>query len=226
MRRMNSMFHGHQGASARTTLHVALDRQRGSPGRPTRAAGARCGSAPRGRRVAGQRRARQRDQRRASRRGRRARRGRSGSAASGCPATRSTTPAQRRSRPEPRPSAPARGGAASRSSTYRRRTRRAGSGRRRAGYVMPRVVGRRPPAGTAPGRRARQRRGAPVRIEPGGRRGRRGTKRTGVAGRAAGRSSRARARTTVAGQTKPPRLGPSGPSMIGMSPVKSIVPTA
>ena len=30
----------------------------------------------------------------------------------------------------------------------------------------------------------------------------------------------------VAGQTKPPRLGPSGPRMIGMSPVKSMVPTA
>ena len=30
----------------------------------------------------------------------------------------------------------------------------------------------------------------------------------------------------VAGQTKPPKLGPSGPRMIGMSPVKSIVPTA
>ena len=29
---------------------------------------------------------------------------------------------------------------------------------------------------------------------------------------------------TVAGQTKPPRLGPSGPRMIGMSPVKSIAP--
>ena len=32
--------------------------------------------------------------------------------------------------------------------------------------------------------------------------------------------------TTVAGHTKPPRLGPSGPSRIGMSPVKSTVPTA
>ncbi len=31
--------------------------------------------------------------------------------------------------------------------------------------------------------------------------------------------------TTVAGQTKPPRLGPSGPSTIGMSPVKSTAPT-
>ena len=34
------------------------------------------------------------------------------------------------------------------------------------------------------------------------------------------------ASTIVAGQTKPPRLGPSGPRMIGMSPVKSMVPTA
>ena len=34
------------------------------------------------------------------------------------------------------------------------------------------------------------------------------------------------AAATVAGQTKPPRLGPSGPRMIGMSPVKSIVPIA
>ncbi len=33
-------------------------------------------------------------------------------------------------------------------------------------------------------------------------------------------------RATTAGQTKPPRLGPSGPRMIGMSPVKSIAPTA
>ena len=32
--------------------------------------------------------------------------------------------------------------------------------------------------------------------------------------------------TMVAGQTKPPRLGPSGPRMTGMSPVKSIVPMA
>ena len=31
---------------------------------------------------------------------------------------------------------------------------------------------------------------------------------------------------TVAGQTNPPRLGPSGPRMTGMSPVKSMVPTA
>ena len=30
--------------------------------------------------------------------------------------------------------------------------------------------------------------------------------------------------TTVAGQVKPPRLGPSGPSTTGVSPVKSIVP--
>ena len=36
------------------------------------------------------------------------------------------------------------------------------------------------------------------------------------------RSSRA----ITAGQTKPPRLGPSGPRMIGMSPVKSIAPMA
>ena len=31
--------------------------------------------------------------------------------------------------------------------------------------------------------------------------------------------------TTVTGQTKPPRLGPSGPSRIGVSPVKSSAPT-
>ena len=31
---------------------------------------------------------------------------------------------------------------------------------------------------------------------------------------------------TVAGQTKPPRLGPSGPKITGMSPVKSTVPIA
>ena len=31
--------------------------------------------------------------------------------------------------------------------------------------------------------------------------------------------------TTVTGQTNPPRLGPSGPSRIGVSPVKSKVPT-
>ncbi len=31
---------------------------------------------------------------------------------------------------------------------------------------------------------------------------------------------------TTNGQTKPPRLGPSGPSRIGMSPVKSTAPTA
>ena len=31
--------------------------------------------------------------------------------------------------------------------------------------------------------------------------------------------------TTVTGQTKPPRLGPSGPSRIGVSPVKSRAPT-
>ena len=44
--------------------------------------------------------------------------------------------------------------------------------------------------------------------------------------RRAGPSSTARPSTIVAGQTKPPRLGPSGPRMIGMSPVKSMVPTA
>ena len=32
-------------------------------------------------------------------------------------------------------------------------------------------------------------------------------------------------RTTVTGQTNPPRLGPSGPSRIGVSPVKSKAPT-
>ena len=32
--------------------------------------------------------------------------------------------------------------------------------------------------------------------------------------------------SSVTGQTNPPRLGPSGPRMIGMSPVKSTVPTA
>ena len=42
----------------------------------------------------------------------------------------------------------------------------------------------------------------------------------------AGRSSTARPARRSAGQTKPPRLGPSGPRMIGMSPVKSMVPTA
>ena len=31
---------------------------------------------------------------------------------------------------------------------------------------------------------------------------------------------------TTAGQTKPPSDGPSGPRMIGVSPVKSIAPTA
>ncbi|SHT53547.1 Uncharacterised protein [Mycobacteroides abscessus subsp. abscessus] len=31
--------------------------------------------------------------------------------------------------------------------------------------------------------------------------------------------------TTVTGQTNPPRLGPSGPNRIGVSPVKSSVPT-
>ena len=36
------------------------------------------------------------------------------------------------------------------------------------------------------------------------------------------RSSTARACTMVAGQTNPPRLGPSGPRITGMSPVKSI----
>ena len=34
------------------------------------------------------------------------------------------------------------------------------------------------------------------------------------------------ASTTVAGQTKPPRLGPSGPRITGMSPVKSMLPMA
>ena len=42
----------------------------------------------------------------------------------------------------------------------------------------------------------------------------------------AGRFSRARRAMMVAGQTKPPRLGPSGPRMTGMSPVKSMVPMA
>jgi len=32
--------------------------------------------------------------------------------------------------------------------------------------------------------------------------------------------------TIVTGQTKPPRLGPSGPSITGMSPVKSTLPIA
>jgi hypothetical protein len=32
--------------------------------------------------------------------------------------------------------------------------------------------------------------------------------------------------TMVAGQTKPPRLGPSGPRITGMSPVKSMAPMA
>ena len=34
------------------------------------------------------------------------------------------------------------------------------------------------------------------------------------------------ASTMVAGHTKPPRLGPSGPRITGISPVKSMVPTA
>ncbi len=34
------------------------------------------------------------------------------------------------------------------------------------------------------------------------------------------------AETMVTGQTKPPRLGPSGPSRMGMSPVKSMAPMA
>ena len=32
--------------------------------------------------------------------------------------------------------------------------------------------------------------------------------------------------TMAAGQTKPPKLGPSGPNIIGISPVKSIEPMA
>ena len=41
----------------------------------------------------------------------------------------------------------------------------------------------------------------------------------------AGRASTARRATTVTGHTNPPRLGPSGPRMMGMSPVKSTAPT-
>ena len=51
-------------------------------------------------------------------------------------------------------------------------------------------------------------------------------KRNAVARVAAARSSTARRCTTVTGQTKPPRLGPSGPRITGMSPVKSTLPMA
>ena len=47
----------------------------------------------------------------------------------------------------------------------------------------------------------------------------------GVARAPSGRASTGRRPTTVTGQTNPPRLGPSGPSRIGVSPVKSSAPT-
>ena len=77
-------------------------------------------------------------------------------------------------------------------------------------------------------------RDAPTGTTPGGRRrwcaatarGRRAPGRTARCRRApSGRASSGRRRTTVTGQTNPPRLGPSGPSRIGVSPVKSSAPT-
>ena len=53
-----------------------------------------------------------------------------------------------------------------------------------------------------------------------------GTKRTVSPGRELAELPALGPSATVAGQTKPPRLGPSGPSRIGMSPVKSTAPTA
>ena len=47
-----------------------------------------------------------------------------------------------------------------------------------------------------------------------------------IAGLAAAPSSTARPARSSPGQTKPPRLGPSGPRITGMSPVKSTVPMA
>ena len=52
MRRMNSRLLGHHGASARTDALVALDRELGLAGRPTRAAGARSATGSRSGRAA------------------------------------------------------------------------------------------------------------------------------------------------------------------------------
>ena len=100
-----------------------------------------------------------------------------------------------------------------------RRTRPAGCRRRWPGRS---TAGRRPLPACGP---ARPERASPVARAPPvvgrGAAGRSGRCRPGAAGRA----SSGRDVTTVAGHTKPPRLGPSGPSRMGMSPVKSTAPT-
>ena len=110
-----------------------------------------------------------------------------------------------------------------------RRTRRSRCRRRRGGRPRPACRRRRR---AWPGRRRRRRRRrAPARAW---RAGRAGTPRPP---RAPARSARCHPGrscpifhssplATTAGQTNPPRLGPSGPRMIGVSPVKSSAPTA
>ncbi len=223
-------------------LHVLLDRASASPDRPTTAAGARRASArlrsrlTDGQLVLGVPEQIQEAAAAASACGR------SGSAASEC---RGSDPRCRgcRSGFEPAPSGRGRETARARSSTSGPYSTSRYSIARGAiddpGRVglSPRDAGsrrkdraRRPRPRSAFGKRTRRATAA--------RRARAGAARAPApAPTRSARSARARrglswpifqssAATTVAGQTKPPRLGPSGPRMIGMSPVKSTVPTA
>ena len=61
-------------------------------------------------------------------------------------------------------------------------------------------------------------------FKPGGMRFRDRDESDGIAGRELTPVSHRSALTTAAGQTKPPKLGPSGPKITGMSPVKSTLP--
>ena len=239
MRRMNSMLLGHQGASARTDCMYLLDRQ------PRRRI------VPRQRQVHDARRHLDVVGRAAASLlgssssveqplARQARGRRSGPAASGCPGVRSTMPGRRCSLPAHCISACTRKRSAEvehqravldeqvrvavladtrpRGRSPRGRLARRTGDRRRVGAA------RRGVGGLA---RAASRSRAPARVA---RRARlaRATRHEAHACRPAlsWPIFHSSAATIVAGQTKPPRLGPSGPRMIGMSPVKSIAPIA
>ena len=123
----------------------------------------------------------------------------------------------------PPPAAPSAGGPApaGRGRAPGRRTRRAGCGRRTApvGGGRPAVVAARRGCSTAGSARSRRcARSAP------GSAAVRTWKRTVSPARSWPSFQRSSA-ATVSGQTNPPRLGPSGPRITGMSPVRSTAPT-